>query len=1046
MGSRLTTHLSGIALPIDPDRLLDDLAANTAAATTSDYTEAGPRPGASSPDQSTSTLVPVVSGAQASDFAVECLWGGNPGGLVEVGYTPTGASQAMGYTTPQSVTNWIAVYWNSSSLDYDILDAVTVEDTQKVVMACTRSGAAAGSNIVIRVYDPGAEAWSSVTGPAYGDCASLALCALPSGRLLMLLGKQDIMLRSDDDGATWETHALQPRGVYGTTTPATKLRMVALSETEILLLGYRSASASVSQFSSIDGGSNFSIIATGELDATDMSVAAMPGGRAAVAWVPTGTSYPTTAIVTTSASAIADATATVVLSTACDTANIVALPDGALWIYTQATATPNKIVAHFYDGAAGWLTRSLNAAVRASSATTDYMRPHRAVSSCGSVLLLHTGAAGTATTTDGSVGALTLGAWEDCTIGHSDDDGLWVTFGAPYDRAGFGDGTDPGLLWFPLELPHNAGWTLTGAGTFAFTALGAMTITTSSNTGYETITLGTNLGTLVQWVMHTSSGGALTSLDVGMQIRVADGTDDYQMDIRWTTTGFRLYDANAASALATITVDTASDWLIYRAVIKYDGTVQVLYRSVGDRSWTLAYEGTLTDDTATPNAAGTLVWGNIASASAVSYWRMVGFSPFGLVGSQALASGTLRGRRLGSDPAPLGAELAGDDGRMPWLHLEGGAGALGDTWTVATDHDYPIEHLMPTISPSPDERWRSTQTIVDEIIAWDFGDETWIGDSLALVALGCNFQNATLEYYNGSTWVTSGTLDLATGFDGVDYSIAGDCVTPGASTSTGGRYVHEGELANGHIILSVDGGGGTQAFKIRWNTAGSWIAAGQGTPRMRILCDGDLSGVDATGSCTIVWPNGVLLVHLAAILRARRWRVVVGGGQDTSEGYYEAGCLVPMAVRAFGAPPDWGWSQERAPNVSVARSRYGTTRARKLGPTLRSWSMGWTSGTDVYDLRHTTAPSYTGSSNGLPLMASEDVAWMLEGLLELSRSGAVPVVALAAISDSTTATITDPSLFLYGRLVSSARVENAGGTEGDDEILRISSISVEGIV
>jgi hypothetical protein len=346
--------------------------------------------------------------------------------------------------------------------------------------------------------------------------------------------------------------------------------------------------------------------------------------------------------------------------------------------------------------------------------------------------------------------------------------------------------------------------------------------------------------------------------------------------------------------------------------------------------------------------------------------------------------------------------------------------------------------LLPTVSPSPAVRWRSTDT-EEQVFAWDFTDREWLGDSIALPVLAANFRAADLDYYDGSDWQTAGTLDLATGFTGLSADLRGSVLTPATGTDAGGRYVAEGELAGGTAVGNV-------ARRIRWNSAGSWTGTTT-TPQIRVQLEGIDGTEDYSEGVDLVWPSGVLVVHLAAEVVRRRWRVRIPADQLTPDGCYTAGSACPLALRVIGQAPSWGWSRERAPNASTSTSRRGTTRARALGPTLDTWSMSWSEGVDLFELRNAGEPDFVGPEDGFDGAGTAvgDVPWLLGGLLDLAESGAVPCVALAVVPDSGE-TLTDPSLWLYGRFTASVRADHVVGDEGEAEVVRVGEFVVAGIV
>ena len=113
-----------------------------------------------------------------------------------------------------------------------------------------------------------------------------------------------------------------------------------------------------------------------------------------------------------------------------------------------------------------------------------------------------------------------------------------------------------------------------------------------------------------------------------------------------------------------------------------------------------------------------------------------------------------------------------------------------------------------------------------------------------------------------------------------------------------------------------------------------------------------------------------------------------------------------------------------------------------------TWSLDWADGTDLKRLRGDgsildwEAPTGGYTSGGI---TSEDVGWLLRGLLEETDGGSVPILVLAAVPESSGTTITDRTLWHYGRLTSSIRLDHLLGTEGEAEVVRVASIRIAGI-
>jgi hypothetical protein len=180
----------------------------------------------------------------------------------------------------------------------------------------------------------------------------------------------------------------------------------------------------------------------------------------------------------------------------------------------------------------------------------------------------------------------------------------------------------------------------------------------------------------------------------------------------------------------------------------------------------------------------------------------------------------------------------------------------------------------------------------------------------------------------------------------------------------------------------------------------------------------------------------------AATVSARYWRLRFVGGQGGPGDVFEAGTAWIGRLLPMGAVPDWTWTDTSEPNVSRRMDSYGTARARELGPVRRSWSWSWADGgADLFPLRDADAANLdaVGVPGGRGIVAGEDVWMSLRGALQTHQ--ALPVAALRKVP-ADGITITDPTLWLYGYLDGSVSARGVVGTEGEDEVVRIESITI----
>lgn len=1027
MGSQRTDyHLAGNVVPF-PD-LADYETANDSGTDNSAYSSANPRPGTPTPDSTRSTLVPVISGAQDADLVLTVQQGGTPGAdgdACQVGYryASEAAEQDRGWTACNGFDDWDSILWTTSATS-DYFDACVHPDDQRVMVA---HGTTGGTSILIKVWSPTTATWSAATGVSASGTAA-ALCALPNGRVVLATYAGRVF-RSDDFGATWDAHSTE------SIPTLENIRMVAV-DGEILLVGLTAGTSELQQYASSDGGCTFSLVEVNTDLGTKFSISSLPSGQIVLSYRRFADGFPCTRVISSPWDSIAAADVAVIKAAACTDVVTCADPDGVLWSHSTYTALLNVLFCHVsLDSAGTWGEFDFGAAL-VSTSSTDSLRPLKAVSTQGQVMVVAKFVASTGTN-DPSIVSLRFGGWSNAPYGlPSGESGI-------RSRYGFGaHATLTPIVYTPIELPNNNGWTAAGAGTGTL-ASGRCNIATVANNRSYAWNPGTNLSQITRAGLKVNSGGSVTARDVALSIEVANGANAYRIDVRFSTTQFRVFDphasAGAGTTLATITYDTTTELDILVVVSNTTLSSYVLYKRPYEAAWTEAWSGTLTTDT-TPAASGNVEFGHISAGTANSDWRYVATCE---TGTTSYLDASRLGRPTGTVSTPLHSEVS-DGIRVGRLSAIGGLAALGETFDVPARYDYPGDAIYPQVSPSPSAKWRTTDK-TQQRRAYFLDQATTLGElHPAMIAIGCNFRTAYLEEEQAG-WNTVGTLDLAEGFTGLNYSynVAGVLMAAAGGTSPA-RYIPKNALAGGYAVIETGGGASQVAYRILRNDPGYWSSSTD-RKQVRIYLDGVAGTEDTTGQCDLVWPSGVLLVYESVIRLRRRWRIRIPGNQVTPDDYYSAGILTIGALHVPGAAPDWGYSEESVPRVSSRTTPAGVSYVRQLGPPTRSLTFGWSSGVDLARIRGSaTDGDWIGITGSMPMASAEDVPWWCEGMQEYMRSGEIPAVWLKALP-AATATVTDPSLIFYGRLISSVGTDHELGDEDTGELTRPISWTIEGI-
>lgn len=1039
MADRYTRALPGGLLV--PERIkasaLEPIGAGGVGTTDSSYTQTGPRPGLPVPADPVGRLMLEISHAQEEEMSFQVINAGFPardGVQVAMRRQSEANTAYRGWDGPQLATGWAPINWGSGSVEFNI---ATVPSNQKLI-----GGYGNGDSFTVDILE--GVTLNTSTGITSGgsDWNDPAFVVLPGSveRTLFFLGGKAWF--SDDDGVTWALYSdfitTEDITDYGRTT-------VGIYRSDIVMLVESVATPNlVYHLVSTDLGATFRLVTSYTGWGSSLNLITNEDGiHIASHLVGSNIShYRRLGTVFEELDAVAQ---TVVAS-------------GAAHDRATLTADGGGTIYFLSGGSEAWVYESRDAGnsfmISASSGirwgdVNDALINWRAAWQAGRMALM-AGFSNNGTPAANTQGIIWFGGWGNVPIYTSDTDSK-----LSLNRWGYGvrvgSTAADGETWWPWTLPTGQGWTGAGAGTETLTG-GHLSLDTTANTRTYTINHSLDV-VLVKARIYPETGGSLTTNDIAINVRIADGVDDYDATVRFTTTDMRIYDNNAGAALATVTLPTTGDYLDIRIWMD-QGNIKVASRDVGETLWQQDVNTTLTNDNATPQANGQIQWGHIATATATSRWREFHYCGANSNTPQmSFARTDTVGKSLNARREPV--PLIGGSTLVAFLAAVSGPGREGDTLTVDPFYEHGIEAAHCEISPSPAATWRSTST-AEQRIVYDLGDEGWTGHGLSLFVANANFKTIILESWNGASWDTEGTLDLSTGFQSLSYSLTGDMMYPDLSgTTAGARWLWEQELRNGWV--QAISAGTTATSRIVAQSQGGWQDTAAGTtvvPMLQLEDPAAIAALDPGGTVNLIWNTGLMVLYPSAIANtmARYWRVRIPLGvaeQDTPRGetYYEAGIIKVARIQPFGAEVEWGMRDTGQLNVDSRRDSFGTDRTRERGPQRNDWSISWPNGEHLSKLRN-PAPDvpYHGVSGGLALTGQEDVSQALRGYLKVLSSGQVPCLGVEPLPETSGTTTTDPTLFRYGRIVTAIGTSRATGDRGTDADLRVDTFRLEELV
>ncbi len=1053
------------------------------------------------------------SQAAAGQLRIQTSRAGIPtGDGAEFVWQNEGDTDWRGIDEPSIITHWEAVRWLNGTAPTETgaskCHALTLADRSIIVAAEVSATLPTTKDVVqVHVRDPETGVWGSeVTvytqqgGYSAGRGSHPCMVQLPGGRILLWhwaeLSDGSCQVRlyySDDTGATWSlgSRTCLAAGAVTWVTEASgaadydiigRMRAGYIDGDIVLFMHLRQANNNVGsgvyrdfirQYASSDLGGSFTLVATSEgggaagtYQGAYPDVAAIDGGLI-VAWCSGLLAHSRTTIIrsaweswklpdtvipnwaeyalqatpaATSGSEVTDGDLAVVVA-----------DDGAIYLLHRAVVVSTELdqglIARSLDGGATftYLGQSSTIGTFPSDVGTwwscgdiaTHPRDFCAVWQEGRIVVLHHWDANPGNE-DNSLAALYLGGYSTVTL-------------PAYSDAVYGERINWDTTWLPFDEPQDmTQWAFSGAGTTALTA-GALNISTSMQSALHTVApTGTNAqGLICAGSVLENSGGSVISATVIVNVRVADGAADYEVQLRIggasATGNIKLTDLNG-SDIGTVVIDTTAglDFLIAIS----DANVAWWVRprsSTSDREWTAGTVSTTLTGAGAPAATHQIQWGHAGASTANSDWFSFHYTKASYTGEQLSVGLTnpddLTGRRYSTSPTYVdsGVFIRAIDG--PTMTL--------DEWDIDTRAEYGADRIVPTVAPSPRNAWRSIGTgetkiafaLDPTITAASRSGNTVIGVAI----MGANFRTFSIEGdTGGGSWSQLATFDAADGMASMAFTRSGNSVEAD-SQSTDKPYLFHSEASN----WTADLGGGNLR-RVQWSSEGKWDNAGK---RARIFCDGITNSEASTGTMSL-WPSDFTAIVRVNNVNYAGYRLVIDS-QSTVDGYHTIGSIVVGPVVVMGQAYSWGRVVETQANIARSEAADWTDRVRKLSPARRVVQFGWNDGVDLSSVEADGTPDYlTTSTNGgsEPAATWNDTPYVLEGLVHLLEGGRLPLVYLPKMPKGASGAGNDSHILnrrhsmVYARSTSPIRIETVVGTENTDEVVRVGQMILTEIV
>lgn len=1086
-----TRDLRGMLVP-DPRITTKNITAkdHATAGLRSDYTESGRFAGPSEPDQSTN-LILRTSGSQSADGDIEIRTQRSGGALIEgAGFVYRDvaagdtATQYKGTDGAAVVTDWEPLLYTTTTEGANIRPHVI-----RLLSGHLLASYSVTSLGVVRIrrYDPNTSDWTNVDlGPTNAGTGyitgAVTLCQLSSGRVLcfiLAVEQQQIdAYYSDDDGTSWTAGGYRVLDAGVTYATITDIRVAYSPETQELLLfalwaNTATSQATATQYASADLGTTFTRVlldwevSTGESIET-LDIVPILGGGFMVVYIDEqpanddlwrrrlGSAFDR---VNTAERSEPDNAIT-----ALDDVTAWADEDGTMWLIVGDgyTGSKSRLGAMYRsldqgdtweDGADTQGTYSLHT----GTTTTNRLTRYSAMSIGGRTALVSHWTAGTSAYDPGSTGVLWYGGHSSQTapvaapvpgLDLSNNDYRDVDYIAwGHQRSG----TNPGGIWYPVETPTSVDWTGAGAGSEALITAGSLQITTTAGQSRDlsrTETDDSVSAVFLDFEVDIDAGDGSTSAEeIAFIVRLADGTFQYEVQVRCSSAGYRVYDVNASANVgAAVAFDLTEPGHI-RLAMDDHGHVKTWHGRGGHAR--AFYAGTtgsgLTDGGA--GAANLISWGHSGAAANVSRWTLVGycFWPHRWSGTQtdSLAASWANPIDIHPKSYPTnGPALLHDSVSIEAIS---GPSWIGETQRIKTAYTRPISAVHPGVSPSPSRDWQATEDGHTYDIVWDleseaaFADSFWESSSLGAFLSGSNLTSCKVQgSVSGASWVDLITLSASTGYSELPFHRHGRMIEPDTGTAPSGDRWSPHMMHAGDSILLDDEGENQTYRKILSNAEGGWRA---GSKLARLQLDSALlDGTEAaSGKATIYRRNfGGVAHNITARYRYVRLHIPA---QKVVGGAYQIGTLSLGPVFVFGLQYGNTWATERASNVELETRDSGVRASRVRGVKRRGFEISWSSQPQDTTRMWDTEPSpdyVTGTTGGDPVASTVDTVYQILGMTERLDGPNTPIVYLGRIERGAGSHVytMDPH-WLYCRMTTqTTSLDHVVGSDGVSPVLR----------
>jgi hypothetical protein len=566
-------------------------------------------------------------------------------------------------------------------------------------------------------------------------------------------------------------------------------------------------------------------------------------------------------------------------------------------------------------------------------------------------------------------------------------------------------------------------------------------------------------GLIVHARISRMTGGNNTTRVRGILLRIDDGSQDYEIEVRVNATEIIVRDNNASSNVITVGSLSLND--VELLIALSNTSVTVYYRDVDSennrKTWIDAGTYSSLSDGGGSSSLHRVRWGHLAytgPGSLDTTWSSISISQGFQISEQI---------HTFANPADLMQRAYPTINRFAFvadnvsISTADGQTYLGDEYTITPDSNFSINNVFYANSPTPRVTWKSQSVtsgnVPENFIALKLNPDTTVhkdealpNDILGLHLSGYNFRSAKIEYYSSGSWTVLDTfstcIQTAANVDGRTLR--------GESSASNRPYFRYNECA-GYTVRIQTGAEDFVFRKVLSNSEGVFGGTPTGTKQAVLLLDEDVTITGANADIEIIPKSMTLLLNLEGQkVEALGLRITA---QTTLENDFRIGLLHLGAAVIPGKQYQRGRTISISSGTETTETQSGVIYARNYRPSRRIFRIAWTEGIDISELQgNNPDPDYwiADVASGQPVAIANDVPDLLQGLLDYLQGEKTPLVYLPLITQTD-----DPRELLRENeqalvmLTGDVQVENVLGDElvtSGGELMRIATLTLQEII